>query len=264
MLSNVEEIIKRTERKNVINQNPESSWASIVAKINKTGSNDLTTDRPVSQNTPKRRRPDQKLDTPKTVFKGRKLTSGTAATTNHGLGCPVKIGAVNLDSKSGSNRVPSRVSQYAHLTKSIYVSRLQNTVSIDQLMAYMKDKITTLNEKDVALRLLVKRDQPLDQLTFISYRLLCTKELYSMLMESSFWPEHVMIGEFIDKPSDKKMKLSDFVPQKQQSDQPSVQQNLLTEETSTKNISIDTSTLMEVQTNTENELELVTESQVKA
>lgn len=43
----------------------------------------------------------------------------------------------------------------------------------------------------------VKKGQNLEQLTFVSYRLSCTEELYSKFMESSFWPKHVMIGEFI-------------------------------------------------------------------
>lgn len=57
-----------------------------------------------------------------------------------------------------------------------------------------------MEEGDIDLRLLVKKDQNLEDLTFISYRLLCTEIIYQQLMESSFWPSHVFIGEFVDKP----------------------------------------------------------------
>lgn len=48
--------------------------------------------------------------------------------------------------------------------------------------------------------MLVKKDQKLEDLTFISYRILCTENLYERLINSSFWPSHVFIGDFVERP----------------------------------------------------------------
>ena len=53
---------------------------------------------------------------------------------------------------------------------------------------------------DFMLRLLVKKDVDLSTKTFLSCRLACTEALYTKFMYSSFWPPHVMIGEFIETP----------------------------------------------------------------
>lgn len=51
--------------------------------------------------------------------------------------------------------------------------------------------------------MLVKKDQKVEDLTFISYRLLCNDLYYEKFIDSAFWPSHVMIGEFIEKPRKK-------------------------------------------------------------
>lgn len=81
---------------------------------------------------------------------------------------------------------------WSHLTKSIYISRLETTVTSDKIMKYIKNKLPELNETDIALRMLVKKGQVLDELTFSSYRLHCTEENCSTFLDSSFWPEHVV------------------------------------------------------------------------
>lgn len=154
---------------------------------------------PLATHKNKRAREEEQSETPKTIFKNRKLLSGTDKEMNHGLGNPVQV-------KSSKPKSPIE-----HLTKSIYVSRLQTTVTAEQIRHYVKSKIPEMDEKDIALRMLVKKDQPLDDLTFISYRLLCTEEHYNKFMDSSFWPSHILIGEFIDKPRKKHAQLSDFV-----------------------------------------------------
>lgn len=156
-----------------------------------------------SLNSPIKRRRVEDRPPPKTQFKGRALTAGTATIVDHGLG-----DTVALNKPNNMNR-PKRDSPYAHLTKSIYISRLQPNVSSDKITNFIKSKVPDLNEKDVSLRMLVKKDQPLDQLTFISYRLSCTEEHFSKFMESSFWPQHVMIGEFIEREREQ-VNLGDF------------------------------------------------------
>lgn len=171
-------------------------FSNVVARMNQS---------PFPKLTPsKRRRPD---DSPTTnvlrakpqQFPNRKLICGTSATTNDKLGAPIE----NI----------KRTSPYAHLNKSIYVSRLQPTVTTDQIVGYLKEKIPDICEKDVSLRLLVKKEQreQLDMLSFISYRLLCTDEIHEKLMDASFWPAHVRIGEFFERPR-QKIDLAEFAP----------------------------------------------------
>lgn len=57
--------------------------------------------------------------------------------------------------------------------------------------------------------MLVKKDQAIDQLSFISFRLRCTAEYYATFKDSSFWTRHVMIGEFMEQK--KKPRFGDFL-----------------------------------------------------
>lgn len=36
--------------------------------------------------------------------------------------------------------------------------------------------------------------------SYVSYRLACTEQLYDTFINSSFWPSHVMIGDFVGIP----------------------------------------------------------------
>lgn len=151
-----------------------------------------------SLNSPNKR-PRKDIETPSTKpqFKGRALTSGTASVADHGLGETVSVNKLK------------RVSPYAHLKKAIYISRLQTSVTTEKIAHYIKTKTPDLKENDILLRMLVKKDQSLDDLTFISFRLSCTEELYVKLIDPSFWPEHVKIGEFIERER-KQASVSDF------------------------------------------------------
>lgn len=152
-----------------------------------------------SRKSGKRRCPDDSpTSTPKIQFKNRVLVPGTAGNVDHGLGDSVSVNKTK------------RTSPYAHLVKSIYISRLQPTVTIEKITDYVKKKMPELKTNDISLRMLVKKDQKLDELTYISYRLACTEELYSKFMESEFWPAHVMIGEFIERER-KRANVADFL-----------------------------------------------------
>lgn len=133
--------------------------------------------------------------------KGRQLISGTCNTTTHNLGTPVVM------KRRGDNYSST---QRSNLTKSIYVSRLQTNVSPEAISGYIKQQLPDINENDFMLRMLVKKDQQLDQLSFISFRLQCTDSVYESLMTPSFWPQHVLIGEFYERPR-KSLKVADFM-----------------------------------------------------
>lgn len=164
----------------------------------------------------KRRCPDNSpTPAPKIQFKHRTLVPGKAGNVDHGLGDSVSV------TKS------KRTSPYAHLVKSIYISRLQPTVTIEKITDYVKKKMPELKDNDISLRMLVKKDQPLDELTYISYRLACTEEHYSKFMDSEFWPAHVMIGEFIERER-KQANVGDFMatPSKMHQSTPAAPKNV--------------------------------------
>lgn len=124
----------------------------------------------------------------------RKLTSGTDNSVDHDLGNGV------VPKRNQNNQI--------HFNKSVYVSKLEPTVTNEKLMNFIKKKLPDLTDNDIKLHLLVKKDQKVEDLTFVSFRLLCNETFYEKFIDSSFWPSHVMIGEFIDKP---RKTSSDFI-----------------------------------------------------
>lgn len=141
----------------------------------------------------------------KLAVKNRTLISGSANQPNHGLGNAVQLG----------KRVPvAREAKRDILPKSIYVSRLETTITVDDITSYIKNRLPNVNNDHFSLRMLVKKDQSMDLLTFISFRLSCNDELYEKFMSPTFWPGHVLIGDFFDKQPEKRQTIGDFVAAK--------------------------------------------------
>lgn len=135
----------------------------------------------------------------KQALRSRVLIAGTNESTGHSLG--------NAVVRQQRVVKPKRV----FLPKAVYVSRLEPTVTVDDMCDYIRDKIPDIDENQYQVRLLVKKDQDVDELTFVSFRLSCSDALYAGFRSSTFWPGHVMIGDFVDKPS-KRSKLGEFLP----------------------------------------------------
>lgn len=190
ILKDVKEL--NTNTKTVVSRNERSSFAAVTARRNGAFPS-------LGGQTPKRRRE----SSPPKKFTGRTLLAGTATVAEHGLGDSVPMAKVQSQSKSKN--------MYAHLTKSIYVSRLQTSVTEEKINAYIRTRLPSITSTDISLRLLVKKDAKLDELSFVSYRLACTESLYEQFMHPSFWPAHVMIGEFIERERPA-AKISDLIP----------------------------------------------------
>lgn len=140
----------------------------------------------------------------KLAVKKRQLTAGNSSKI--GLGKAVTIETAKPRKSVKETRI--------RLGKSVYVSRMETSVTVDELIAFIKAQLPDVDEKHFLPRLLVKKGQDLDELTYISFRLQCTDALFSQFMSPDFWPNHVMIGEFFEKQSEKRVKLSDFVADK--------------------------------------------------
>lgn len=190
VLKEIKEVTVNTDKRLVVNEQKALSYSAVVGRNNAL-TNKMSSFPQLTDRTPKRKRVENSPP-PKSLFKGRALITGTNTNVDHGLGDVV------LANKP--KRVSPSPSPYAHLKKSVYISRLQPTVTAEKISAFIKSKMPLLSDNDISLRMLVKKDQPVNELTFISYRLSCTEENYEKFMDSSFWPSHIMIGEFIERP----------------------------------------------------------------
>lgn len=185
-----------------------ASYASVAGQNNrpiknqreKVSSNETTTTTNVNKPNAVQQTRTIDMET-KLAIKGRKLTAGACKATSNCLGSAIKP-------KNAPNLKPERVL----LPKSIYVSRLETTVKSDDVVNHIKQQIPDLNLKHVSAHMLVVKDKSLDELTFISFRLRCTDELFDQLRSPDFWPEHVLIGDFVEKPH--KVQLGDFIAHK--------------------------------------------------
>lgn len=129
----------------------------------------------------------------KVAMKKRVLKAGTGSPADDVLGNGVQL----------QERIPKMP------MKSLYISRIPTEVTTAKMIEYIKRKIPELNDNEVKLNLLVKKDQQIDRLTFVSFRLACVDNLYDKLSEPSFWPRNVLIGEFVERP--KQPKIGDFL-----------------------------------------------------
>lgn len=73
-------------------------------------------------------------------------------------------------------------------------------MTIESLTDFVKSKMPEVVERDFTLRMLVKKDQQLDTLNFLSFRLSCTDDIHKKVNDGEFWPKGIMIGEFIERP----------------------------------------------------------------
>lgn len=191
VLTEIKENTNEIKKKKLVRQ-------LVPTKVNETKTMNLGQDFPsIDSRTPKRKRLNEPIETPKRKFRDRILHCGTNENTDNNLGSPVKLTR------------PKKISPFSHMTKSIYVSRLKNDVTVDKITAYIESKISNVKLEDFALNMLVKKDQAIDQFSFISFRLRCTPEYYVTFKDSSFWPKHVMIGEFYEQK--RKPQFGDFI-----------------------------------------------------
>lgn len=174
--------MQNSKRKRQSDTPPGISYASTVQQMNKHA---------------------QLNDDVKIAVKKRQLIAGNSSKS--GLG-----NAVSLSK-------PPTVKTQRPILKSIYVSRIENTVTADDLVEYIKQNIPDVNENNFNVRMLVKKDQQIDKLSFVSFRVSCTPDLYAKIFVSSFWPNHVQIGEFFDNPRPKRQELGDFMSVKSSS-----------------------------------------------
>lgn len=172
-------VLQNSKRKRQNETPPQSSFASIVQQTNK------------------HQKSKQLNEEVKVAVKKRELISGNSS--KPGLGKAVLF------------NTPSANKAQRPKFKSIYVSRIENTITANEISEYIKQNIPDVNVNDFNVRILVKKDQQIEKLSFVSFRVSCTPELHVKLFDSSFWPMHVQIGEFFDNPRPNRQELGDFI-----------------------------------------------------
>lgn len=127
-------------------------------------------------------------------FKGHPLISGTSAAASEHLGKEVVITKRNRQKPS----VPaSAADAEPKLSKALYVTRFEPTVTADGLLTFLHARIENLDVNKIMIRMLVKKDQDLKELSFISFRILCTEDLFATLNAPEFWPSYIKMREFV-------------------------------------------------------------------
>lgn len=127
-------------------------------------------------------------------FKGQPLISGTSETTSEHLGKEVVITKRSRQRSSDPTTIASTTPK---LSKALYVTRFEPTVTAEGLLSFLHARVEDLDENKITIRMLVKRDQDLSELSFISFRILCTEDLFAKLNVPEFWPSYIKLREFV-------------------------------------------------------------------
>lgn len=86
------------------------------------------------------------------------------------------------------------------LEKSIHVSRIDTSVSLDIFTEYILENSQLKSPEDLKCSLLVKKDTDISKLSFISFKVDVNGENFAKLIDVNFWPQGSFIREFISQP----------------------------------------------------------------
>lgn len=105
-----------------------------------------------------------------------------SGTSNHVIGKP-------LSPMQQRKKVQRKI-----LEKGIWISRLHRDTSVEEMSSYVKDNLGIAEELDI--RKLVKKDRPITEYTFVSFRISCSNEVFDALMDVNKWPSYCQVREF--------------------------------------------------------------------
>lgn len=84
--------------------------------------------------------------------------------------------------------------------KSIWIGRLHRDTTEEDISTYIKNEWNITNVDQFQIRKLVKKDRDLSEYTFVSFKVGCSAELFSTLLDKSKWPSNCHIREFNVEP----------------------------------------------------------------
>lgn len=81
--------------------------------------------------------------------------------------------------------------------KSMVASRFAPSTDTSKILAYVKANLSLGDDSSlVMVRSLAPRDRQLTELTFISFKITVSDDLYDKIMDPAFWPANTLIREF--------------------------------------------------------------------
>lgn len=81
--------------------------------------------------------------------------------------------------------------------RSLHVSRIATSVTLNEITDYIATNSSLAPNKDFKCTLLVKKDQNIESLSFVSYKIDIVDDKCQQLTEEEFWPSGVFIRPFI-------------------------------------------------------------------
>ena len=139
-------------------QSPRSSFPPLNAHTHKRRRTEENHATPTQQNNSAMGQ-SSKSATPNPSLKGRVTVTGTS--TNHGLSAPVRKDSRLQNQRSAiSNRLP----------RSVYLRNFATSVTVETIAGIIKIKIPQVADNEFMVRILVKKDQPLEDLSFVYFR----------------------------------------------------------------------------------------------
>lgn len=113
---------------------------------------------------------------------------------------PQKMGTRTIQSDLKVVSAPQRQQiQKPNFDKSIHVSRIDKSVTLEMINEYISQNSQLKQTENFRCSLLVKKDKDVTTLTFVSFKVDVNSEHFDLLNDVNFWPEGVLIREFIPK-----------------------------------------------------------------
>lgn len=130
------------------------------------------------------------------------------------FGCHKEKGFdIGSDAKrpNGSNiDTPHIISDDQHV-KSVVISNIGKSISIDYLANYLADELK-IDKKKIRVSLLLPGGKTVDDLNFLQYKVTIPDVKYSSIMDSNTWPSNVRIRDFVNKPKERAgVSLQNFI-----------------------------------------------------
>lgn len=113
-------------------------------------------------------------------------------------------------------RVDAEVHAYIYCvalqSKAIWVSKFHPETKPDEIAEYIVTQTEAKDKTKFRCSMLVKKDADLSQMSFVSYKIDATPEVYDILIDPENWPSDKQVREFV-KLSPPKRNFNDFVPE---------------------------------------------------
>lgn len=108
--------------------------------------------------------------------------------------------------------VPQRVPRNANpLTKAIWVSKFHPETKPEEVEKYIIENTEVKDATKFKCTMLIKKDADISKMSFVSYKIDASPEVYDTLIDPENWPSDKHVREFV-KLSPPKLAINDFMP----------------------------------------------------